>query len=45
MRRFAPKVTWKEMDLLFRYDPNKVCLMWLRIIELFRFVPNLEVFK
>ncbi|KFY75084.1 hypothetical protein V499_04937 [Pseudogymnoascus sp. VKM F-103] len=35
----------EEMDLLFRYDPNKVCLMWLRIIELFRFVPNLEVFK
>ncbi|ELR07432.1 hypothetical protein VC83_07546 [Pseudogymnoascus destructans] len=35
----------QEMEAMFGYDPNKVCLMWLRIIELLKYLPNLEVFK
>lgn len=35
----------QEMDEIFGYDPNKVCLMWIRIIDLLRYLPNLEVFK
>ncbi|OBT74125.1 hypothetical protein VF21_07131 [Pseudogymnoascus sp. 05NY08] len=35
----------EEMEVMFTYDPNKVCLMWLRIIELLRYLPNLEGFQ
>lgn len=35
----------EEMEAVFYYDPNKVCLMWIRIIDLLRYLPNLEVFK
>lgn len=35
----------EEMAVMFTYDPNKICLMWIRIIDLFRYLPNLEGFK
>ncbi|OBT69893.1 hypothetical protein VE03_00669 [Pseudogymnoascus sp. 23342-1-I1] len=35
----------EEMEMMFTYDPNKVCLMWIRIIDLLRYLPNLEGFK
>ncbi|KFY42633.1 hypothetical protein V494_02331 [Pseudogymnoascus sp. VKM F-4513 (FW-928)] len=34
----------EQLRVLFSYDPNKVCLMWLRIIDLLKFLPNLEAF-
>ncbi|KFZ14483.1 hypothetical protein V502_06081 [Pseudogymnoascus sp. VKM F-4520 (FW-2644)] len=35
----------EEMEVMFTHDPNKICLMWIRIIDLFRYLPNLEGFK
>lgn len=43
--KICHEVHLEEMEVMFTYDPNKVCLMWLRIIDLLRFLPNLEVFK
>lgn len=35
----------EEMEAMFTYDSNKVCLMGIRIIDLLRYLPNLEGFK
>lgn len=35
----------EEMEAMLTYDANKVCLMGIRIIDLLRYLPNLEGFK